>query len=743
MAKKLDIAVEGMTCAACSSRVERALGKLDYVAAANVNLATERATVTLNAPKHLEDVLEAIRKAGYGASLVEGDKTRAAQDAAREQEFTRLQRAVIIAAAATIPLFILEMGHMMVPAFASWLDSFLTQQARFFVMFVLATVVQFGPGWRFYERGAVALWQRMPDMDSLVMLGSTAAYGYSVVATFFPQVIPTGSSHVYFESSAVIITLILLGRLFEMQARGRTSSAIRELMKLRPQSATVLVDGTERKVNIDDVQVGDVLVLRPGERVAVDGVVLTGESFVSEAMMSGEPIPVEKQAGAELIGGTVNGSGSLTYRAEAVGGATILAQIIELVEEAQGAKLPIQALADRVVRVFVPIVIGVAALTFLTWLIFGPEPATTFALVNMVAVLIIACPCAMGLATPTSIMVGSAKAAELGVLFRNGAALQSLGEVSVMAFDKTGTLTEGKPEVDTVTAFGMPEEQLIALAAAAEQRSEHPLALALLTYAKANNIALAEVEQFQAESGFGISAQVAGSNVVVGSARYLRQLGVDITAAEHTERAIGSELWVGVNGALAGLITVTDRIKHEAPTVIAELIARGIEPVMITGDAQANAEHVAQQLGITRVLAEVAPGDKAAAVQELQQHGTVAFVGDGMNDAPALAQADVGVAIGTGTDVAIEAADLVLMSGRLQNVVNAVQLSRATLTNIKQNLFWAFIYNVVLIPVAAGVLYPAFGILLSPMLAAAAMGLSSVFVVFNALRLRGFRSVLA
>lgn len=742
MAEKVDIAVEGMTCAACSSRVERALGKLDFIAAANVNLATERATVTLDTPKHIDDVLEAIRKAGYGASLVAGDKTREAQDAAREQEFSRLKHSVLIAAAATIPLFILEMGHMLIPAFATWLDSFLTMQARFFVMFVLATIVQFGPGWRFYERGAVALWQRSPDMDSLVMLGSSAAYGYSVVATFLPNVIPDGGGHVYFESSAVIITLILLGRLFEMQARGRTSSAIRELVKLRPRTAVVLQDGAEVTVPIDDVQVGDVLLLKPGERVAVDGVVVSGESFVSEAMMSGEPVPVEKSAGDQVIGGTVNGSGALTYRAEAVGSHTVLAQIIELVEEAQGAKLPIQALADRVVRVFVPIVIGIAALTFIAWLIFGPEPAATFALVNTVAVLIIACPCAMGLATPTSIMVGSAKAAELGVLFRNGGALQSLGEVSVMAFDKTGTLTEGKPTVGTVQAFGMSERELIALTAAAEQQSEHPLALAVLAYAAEHNVAPAEVESFQAESGFGIRAQVAGQDVVVGSERYLHRFDIDTAQGREVEAAVGSELWVGIDGQLAGLITVTDQVKDEARTVVKALIERGIEPVMITGDAKRNAAHVAEELGITRVLAEVAPADKAAAVTELQQGGSVAFVGDGMNDAPALAQADVGVAIGTGTDVAIETADLVLMSGRLHNVVNAVQLSRATLSNIKQNLFWAFIYNIVLIPVAAGVLYPAFGIQLSPMLAAAAMGLSSVFVVFNALRLRTFASPL-
>ena len=748
-----ELSVTGMTCAACSARVERALSRVDGVLSASVNLATERATL-----RYLPDVApvgrltEAIREAGYDVLEQAEQQSRSdAERQRREAERIELWRAVVIAAALTVPVFALDMGAMMIPPVGDWLHALIPKQTLAYLFFVLATGVMFGPGLRFFQKGWPALRRGAPDMNSLVMIGTSAAYGYSVVATFTPWLLPAGAVHVYYEAAAVIVTLILLGRYFEAAAKGRTGDAIRALMRLQPRTARVERDGVELEVDVDAVRHGDVVSVRPGERLPVDGVVVAGESYVDESMITGEPIPVAKRIGDAVTGGTINTNGAMRFEARAVGADTVLAQIIAMVEAAQGSKLPIQALVDKVVRVFVPVVLGIAALTLITWLAFGPEPALTFALVNTVAVLIIACPCAMGLATPTSIMVGTGKAAEMGVLFRNGVALQGVGQAEVVAFDKTGTLTKGRPEVtDVVTAAGMDEATLLALVGAVEADSEHPIAGAIVNAAQARTGggALPHVEAFEATPGFGVAGSVDGRAVQVGAGRFLQRLGIDPGDLGGAVARLSDEgktaVYVAVDGRAAGVIAVADALKPSSVEAVAALHALGKRVAMITGDDARTARAIAEKLGIDDVLAEVLPDGKAEAVRDLQSKGRkVAFVGDGINDAPALAQADVGLAIGTGTDVAIESADVVLMSGDLRNVPNAIALSRATLRNIKQNLFWAFAYNTVLIPVAAGVVYPGFGLLLSPILAAAAMGLSSVFVVSNALRLRRFRAPMA
>jgi P-type Cu+ transporter len=748
---EVDLSVTGMTCAACSARVERALGRVDGVLAASVNLATERASLRyLPDVAPLDRLVDAVRQAGYDV-LEQGERqSRAdAERERREAELAELRTSVIVAAALTVPIFALDMGAMMIPPVGAWLHGIIPPQAMAYLLFVLATGVMFGPGLRFFQKGWPALARRSPDMNSLVMIGTSAAYGYSVVATFTPWLLPAGTVHVYYEAAAVIVTLILVGRYFEAAAKGRTGDAIRSLLKLQPRTARVERDGVLLELDVDAVRRGDVVAVRPGERVPVDGVVVGGESFVDESMISGEPIPVAKRAGDAVTGGTINTTGALRFEARAVGADTVLAQIIAMVEAAQGAKLPIQALVDRVVRVFVPVVLAVAALTLVTWLAFGPEPALTFALVNTVAVLIIACPCAMGLATPTSIMVGTGKAAEMGVLFRNGVALQGVGQADVIALDKTGTLTKGRPEVtDIVTTGDFGEDEVLALVASVEADSEHPIAGAIVASARARGLEALPVEAFEAVPGFGVAGRVRGRRVEVGAGRYLQRLGIDAGPLASTASRLSDDgktaMYAVIDGRLAAVVAVADAIKPSSPAAVAALHALGLRVAMITGDDARTARAIAARLGIDEVLAEVLPDGKADAVRGLQADGRkVAFVGDGINDAPALAQADVGLAIGTGTDVAIESADVVLMSGDLRNVPNAIALSKATLTNIRQNLFWAFAYNTLLIPVAAGVLYPAFGLLLSPIFAAAAMGLSSVFVVTNALRLRRFRPPMA
>ncbi|MER2022447.1 MAG: heavy metal translocating P-type ATPase [Stenotrophomonas sp.] len=744
-----ELSIEGMTCASCVGRVERGLAQLPGVIAASVNLATERAQVRhLAGTVSVADLVAAVENAGYTARAA-GVSTAAAGDQEeerREAEARALRRSLLLAVVLTLPVFILEMGSHLVPAMHHWVMHAVGLQTSWYLQFALATLVLFGPGLRFFRKGVPALLRGAPDMNSLVSLGTAAAYGYSVVATFAPGVLPPGTANVYFEAAVVIVTLILLGRTLEARAKGRTSQAIKRLVGLQAWTARVQRGDETVEVPLDEVTLGDVVLVRPGEKVPVDGAVVEGASYVDESMITGEPVPVAKAVGAEVVGGTLNTTGAFSFRVTKVGGDTVLAQIIRLVEQAQGSKLPIQALVDRVTMWFVPAVMAAAALTFLVWLVLGPAPALTFALVNAVAVLIIACPCAMGLATPTSIMVGTGRAAELGVLFRKGEALQALRDVSVIALDKTGTLTKGRPELtDLEPADGFQADEVLALVAAVETRSEHPIAEAIVAAARARGLALAAIERFEAVPGFGVSARVAGRTVAVGADRYMTRLGLEVAAFRPTAQRLGeqgrSPLYAAIDGRLAAVIAVADPIKESTPAAIQALHALGLKVAMITGDNAATAAAIARQLGIDEVAAEVLPDGKVAALKRFRAGGAkVAFVGDGINDAPALAEADVGLAIGTGTDVAIEAADVVLMSGDLRGVPNAIALSQATIRNIKQNLFWAFAYNAVLIPVAAGLLYPFNGTLLSPIFAAAAMALSSVFVLGNALRLKRFHA---
>ncbi|GGH28060.1 copper-translocating P-type ATPase [Alsobacter metallidurans] len=745
----IELAIEGMTCASCVSHVERALLRTPGVTAASVNLATERAAVTAPgvAPAAL---IEAVENAGYDAALASSGQEQTDREREnRAAEIAALRSDVVLAAIGTLPLLVLEMGAHLYAPFHHWLLGTFGEQPIRLISFVLATLVLFGPGLRFHRKGWPALVRLAPDMNSLVAVGAAAAYGYSLVATFAPEWLPENARFTYYEAAAVVVTLILLGRLFEARARGGAGEAIRRLLTLGAKTARVIRDGQEQDIAIEAVQVGDIVSVRPGEKIPVDGVIVEGASHIDEAMITGEPIPASRRVGDSVIGGSVNGVGAFRFRAARVGADTLLAQIVQTVQRAQGAKLPIQATVDRVTLWFVPAVMALATLTFAAWLTFGPSPALTYALVNAVAVLIIACPCAMGLATPTSIMVGTGKAAELGILFRRGEALQQLRNATVVAVDKTGTLTRGKPELTDIEALpGFAADDLLPLVAAVESRSEHPVAAAIVAEARRRGFAIPETAGFAAEPGYGVSAQVAGRTVQVGADRYMRKLGLDPAPLADAAARLGRDgktpLYAAVDGRLAAILAVSDPIKPTTPAALDALRALGLRIVMITGDNRATADAIARRLGIDEVVAEVLPTDKAAVVARLQNDGAakVAFIGDGVNDAPALAQADVGVAIGAGADIAIESADVVLMSGNLAGAANAIALSRATIRNIRENLAWAFGYNVVLIPVAAGALYPAFGILMSPMFAGLAMAFSSVSVVANALRLRGFRPVL-
>ena len=746
--RTVELKVNGMTCASCVGRVEKALTAAPGVISAQVNLATERAQVQVLEGTDVAALAAAVAKAGYEAeAVVEATPELADRERqAREAEIRQLKRNVIAAGLATAPLFALEMGRHFVPGVHHWLAGTIGEQPWRLVSFALAAFVLFGPGLRFYRKGVPNLIRRSPDMNSLVVLGASAAFLYSVTATFAPGLLPAGADHVYYEAAAVIVTLILVGRLFEAQAKGRTSEAIKRLMTLQAKTARVERDGQTLEAPIAEVRVGDIVHVRPGERVPVDGEVLDGGSFVDESMITGEPIPVEKTTGDEVVGGTLNKSGAFRFRATKVGAATMLSQIVRMVEAAQGAKLPIQALVDQVTSWFVPAVIGIAAVTFLAWLTFGASPALSFALVNAVAVLIIACPCAMGLATPTSIMVGTGKAAELGILFRRGEALQSLRDVQVVAFDKTGTLTLGRPALtDLQVTAGHDEAEVLRLVAAVEASSEHPVAQAVVDGAIARGLTPPVAHGFDSTPGFGVSAQVEGRTVHVGADRYMARLAINAdrfgAEAERLGREAKTPIYAAIDSELAAILAVADPIKETTPAALKALRAQGLKVVMITGDNTRTARAVAEQLGLDDVVAEVVPDGKVAVLRDLQaRFGRLAFVGDGVNDAPALAAADVGIAMGAGTDIAIESADVVLMRSDLRAVATALALSRAVLRNIRQNLVWAFGYNVVLIPVAAGALFPLFGILLSPMVAAGAMALSSVSVLTNALRLRAFRS---
>lgn len=740
----ISLSVQGMTCASCVGRVERALKNTDGISQASVNLATERAEIEGSSESIVQTAIEAVRKAGYQASVA---RDAQAEDLARQrnEESRRLKADLLFAVVFALPVFVLEMGAHMVPAFHHWVQSVIGQQNSWLVQFVLTTVVLVGPGRRFYIKGWPALLRGAPDMNSLVAVGTCAAYLYSVVATFVPSWLPTGTVNVYFEAAAVIVALILLGRYLEARAKGNTSEAIRHLMGLQPKTAHVRREGKVIDLSIDQVQRGDTLEVRPGERIPVDARVVDGHSYVDESMITGEPVPVEKQSGGNVVGGTVNQTGALVVQATEVGGATVLAQIIRMVQLAQGAKLPIQAVVDRITLWFVPVVMAAALLTFAAWMIWGPAPALGLAIVNAVAVLIIACPCAMGLATPTSIMVGTGRGAQLGLLFRKGEALQTLRDATVVAVDKTGTLTRGRPELTNLEVDpNFDRNDVLRWVAAVESRSEHPIAQAIVAAARAQQLDVPGLRGFESVTGYGVNAQVEGRRVAVGADRYMRQLGVDISPFSNTASQLAEEgktpMYAAVEGRPAAIIAVSDPLKDSAVQAIQALHDLGLKVAMITGDNRRTGEAIARLAGIDEVIAEVLPDGKVEAVKRLQKDwGITAFVGDGINDAPALAQADVGLAIGTGTDVAIEAADVVLMSGDLMGVPDAIALSKATLRNIQQNLFWAFVYNSALIPLAAGALYPLWGILLSPIVAAGAMALSSVFVVSNALRLKRFQ----
>ena len=739
--------IESMTCASCVGRVEKALAAVPGVLEASVNLAAETATVTvLSGAVSVSDLAKAATASGYPARA----KAAASEDKAdrKAEEISRFGRMTLLAAILTLPVLVLEMGTFLSPTIHQWITENIGEQNNWLIQFVLATIVLGWPGMNFYRKGFPALFKGAPDMNSLVAIGTSAAWLFSVVATFLPGLLPEGTRAVYFEAASVIVVLILLGRYLEARAKGRTGAAIRKLVGLQAKTARVERDGEVVELAIEEIGVGDIIHVRPGEKIAVDGEVSSGMSYVDESMISGEPVPVEKSEGAQVVGGTVNGTGALRFRATKVGSDTMLAQIIKMVEDAQGAKLPIQDLVNRITAWFVPAVLVIAILTVTVWLIFGPSPVLTFALIAGVSVLIIACPCAMGLATPTSIMVGTGRAAEMGVLFRKGAALQTLHEAKVVAVDKTGTLTAGRPELtDLNVADGFGESDVLRLAAAVEAQSEHPIAEAIVRAAKGKGMELPEVEAFTSITGFGVQASVEDQIILIGADRLMTREGVELGALADTGTALGqkgrSPLYMAINGKAAAVIAVADPVKESTPAAISALHELGLKVAMITGDNQGTAEAIARELGIDHVVAEVLPEGKVAALESLRTTDTkIAFVGDGINDAPALAVADVGIAIGTGTDVAIESADVVLISGDLRGVVNAFDISQHTMRNIRQNLFWAFSYNTILIPVAAGVLYPLNGLLLSPMLAAGAMALSSVFVLSNALRLRWIRPVL-
>ena len=740
--------ITSMSCASCVGRVDKALAEVPGVQSVAVNLATETATVeVMEGAVQPAALVAAATAAGYPATL---HKTKNAQSQVlrKNLEARQLLRRALLAAALTLPVFVLEMGSHVSPAFHGLIENSIGISNSWLIQFVLTTIVLFGPGRQFFAKGIPALLKRVPDMNSLVAIGAGAAWIYSVISTFAPGLLTDQVRAVYFEAAAVIVVLILVGRWLEARARGRTGAAIQALLGLQVKTANVVRGNDIIETDIEALVAGDLVLVRPGERIAADGEVIKGAGFIDESMITGEPEPVEKTTGSVLTGGTVNGSGSLTFRATRVGADTTLAQIVKMVEQAQSAKLPVQNIVNRVTHWFVPAVIALALLTIVVWLIFGPSPSLTLALVAGVSVLIVACPCAMGLAIPTSIMVGTGRAAEMGALFRKGDALQSMSEVDVIALDKTGTITKGKPELtDVVTAEGVERSEVLAQIAAVERQSEHPIALAIVRGAMAEGLSIPEVTNFNSLTGYGVAATVAGREVLVGADRLMTREGINTSPLAAMERSLAgsgrSALYAAIDGQLAAVIAVADQVKASSRAAVNALQQHGFAVAMITGDKQQTAEAIAADTGIDVVIAEVLPDGKVAALDDLRKGGRkVAFVGDGINDAPALAHADVGIAIGSGTDVAIESAEVVLMSGDLRGVVNAVEVSNRTMANIRQNLLWAFGYNVALIPLAAGVLYPAFGILLSPMFAAGAMALSSVSVLLNALRLRGIKAAM-
>lgn len=739
-----ELAVEGMTCASCVGRVERALSRLPGVLEATVNLATERAQVRfVPAMIGVDELAAAVSDAGYAAHPLGEPGAGGSEEAdKRRASLWAMRRDVMVAAGLAIVIMVLSMGATYIPA----LDRVLIATRPFtdfweWVQFALASVVLFGPGRRFFRPGLIAYRHLSPDMNSLVATGTGAAWAYSALVLLAPALFPLVARHVYFDSAAVVIAAVLGGKYLEELAKGRTSAAIRKLVGLQAKTAHRLDEsGNEHDVPVSTLHTGDRIVVRPGERLPVDGRVVEGRAHVDQAMLTGEPLPVSKGEGDDVVGGTVCQDGRLVFEATSVGRDTVLAQIIKLVESAQTGKLPIQGLADRVVRVFTPVVLLIAVLTFAVWMAIGGN--ISMALVAAVAVLVVACPCAMGLATPAAIMVGTGRAAELGVLFRKGEALEALSHVDTVLFDKTGTLTEGRPTL--ADRGGADAAAALRLAAALEGASEHPLGRAIVAAAKEQSLALPVVEDFRAVAGFGIEGQVEGRTVRVGARRFMERENIALGDAQDTatrlEAGGHTVVFVATGTELLGWLAIADRIKPEARAVVQALTERGVQVAMVTGDARGTAKAVAAELGIDEVHADVLPQDKTQVVTALQQRQRrVAFVGDGINDAPALAQADVGMALASGTDIAIEAADVTLTHGQLGEVITALDAARRTLGNIRGNLFWAFFYNILLIPIAAGVAVP-IGIHLNPMVAGVAMGLSSVFVLGNSLRLKRLKA---
>ena len=752
--RPMEIGVGGMTCAACVRRVENGLRKLPSVVDASVNLATERASVQFDRIPSVEDeqaVQEAILKLGYEPLALQSKSDSSNR---RDEETYRLWKLFLGSAIFTVPLVVIAMVPMLSSRIMNSMMLWLPMERWNWMMLGLAVPVQFYFGGRFLRLGAKSLFSNSPDMNALILLGTLSAFFYSSVVTIVPDWIPEQSRHVYFEASAVVITLVLLGKVLETKSRHQASDAMKLLLNLVPKMATVIRDGESKSIAVEDVVLDDIVEVRPGSTIAVDGVVLSGSTYIDESMVTGESVPVVKTAGDQVVAGTINGNGSIQFRATAVGADTTLAKIVAFVESAQASKPRIQGIADRVVAYFVPVVLLIALCTALIWLFFMPSGSIDQALVHAVAVLIIACPCAMGLAVPTSVMVGMGKAAQQGILFRSTEAIELLSEVDTIAFDKTGTLTVGKPTLSMLKVLPPFESStLLAQLALVERRSEHPLAIAVVEAAKEKKLSTTlDVVDFRAVAGFGIDARLSnGDHVLIGSEKYLNERGIDTTTmSQHVDEAIGKGsgyFFAAINRQLAALIVVSDPMKPSTPLAVARLIKSNFEVALISGDTVRTANSIAKRCGILSdmVHAEVRPNEKAAVIQSLKQSRSdskprrVAFVGDGLNDAPALTVADVGIAMGTGTDLAIESADVIAMSGDIQNIPRAIDLARSVMVNIKQNLAWAFGYNLLLIPIATGLLHPWLGLSLSPVVAGLAMSLSSFFVVTNALRLRSWK----
>jgi Cu+-exporting ATPase len=734
----VELPLKGIQCASCVQKIEKALLQTRGVTKASVNLATERAKVEyLPTETNLRDIKRAIESTGYEVlELFPSDEGLDPEKAIREREYKKLKTKFMAGLILGLIVFLGSSRHWF-----PWIPGIF---GNFYVLWALATPVQFVIGWQFYRGAWGAFKHRSADMNTLIAVGTSAAYLYSVTATLFPSFFESGGikPQVYFETSALIIVLILFGRLLEARAKGQTSDAIKKLMGLQPKTARVIRDGKEMDIPVEEVLVGDLITVRPGEKIPVDGILQSGKSAVDESMITGESIPVKKSPGSEVIGATINKTGSFKFKATKVGKDTALAQIIKLVQDAQGSKAPIQRLADVISGYFVPIVISIAIATFVIWFNFGPFPSLTFALLNFVAVMIIACPCALGLATPTAVMVGTGKGAENGILIKGGESLETAHKLDTIVFDKTGTLTKGEPEVtDIITVNGVSEEDILKYAACAEKNSEHPLAEAIIKRAEEKEIKLLDPEQFNAIEGHGIEAGINGKEILLGNAKLMRDRQIEIenleTKAEDLAQDGKTPIYISLSGKAAGVIGVADILKESSVHAVSKLRNMGLKVVMLTGDNRRTAEAIARKAGIDDVLPEVLPEDKVHEIKKLQSGGRrVAMVGDGINDAPALAQADIGIAIGSGTDVAMEASDITLIKGDLSGVVSAIELSKKTIRIIKQNLFWAFFYNTAGIPIAAGALYPFFGILLNPIFASLAMAFSSVSVVSNSLRLR-------